>query len=175
MFVSQPKLVALDSGHWVTLFSDAFSSDPRARREARQFTDTLLKAGYCVLLSGRHLTELLAVDDEKSARARLDFLREIEFMSWVDTNSGIWIGDITDVMAAEVVSALYEGGESTDVRRRVRSSVVRYGSIRDRLVDCQDLRALYQSWAQYSADRARTIESMSSFEFSSSVTTWGGF
>lgn len=173
-----PKLVALDSGHWVSLLRDALSANKESQILARRFFEDLLQLNYTVLFSLNHLRELLAINDPNAAARRLRFLRSLSFLSWIgDINAvgGNTLGSIADVFAAEVTIAYAGRSNTTDVRDAAKTLFLRSGSGCSVVPDDDWYPSLINHWSQIASDRARTITAISPFEFISPSTKLGDF
>lgn len=169
-----PKTVALDSSQWGDLIRDANSSELHLRREARIFAKSLLEKGYRILFSFHHLLELLAYENSEVVSERLRFIRDIEFLSWIGSETeGVVLGSILQIMAWEARMAYEFGGDVTEVRRRVKTRLIRSGSGREIVDDNPFFQALLSDWAQGRKDRSKASEAISAYKFLKIGTTVG--
>lgn len=161
-----PKLVALDTNQWVNLIRDADGPDPQLRREARRFPTLLLEQGYSILFCFHHLQELLAHENPMLVADRLEFIKEIDFISWICSHvDGDSLGTITDIFTAEAWAAFSTGGCAADVRKHVKELVIRSGPGMRIVPDDSQFQVIFSPWAQSRADNARTIAAISPFKF----------
>lgn len=161
-----PKLVALDTNQWVGLIRDAYGSDSQLRHEARRFPTLLLEQGYSILFCFHHLQELLGHENPMVVTERLDFIKGIDFISWIcsysDSNN---LGTITDILIAEASVAFSIGGCAADIRHHAKELIIRSGSGSEIVPDDPLLQAILSLWAQSRAEDARTIAAISAFKF----------
>lgn len=168
------KTVALDSNHWANWIRDAFSPDRVVRQDARGFAEDLLALGYTILLSCHHVQELMAHADEQIVNHRLSFIRNMTLISWIGNFGEFsFLGGITDIMAAEVVSAFRYRGDAQTVREAAKPLLLRSGPGSAAIGDDPLLRRVMRDWAQQRADDDRTITAIAPFRFIRPETTVG--
>jgi hypothetical protein len=99
-----PRIVVPDSSHWAVSIDDALSGDRVRQAAARGSHRRLLDQGKIPFLSWHHVEELLGIESEASARARIDFLQSLPLMAWMQLPK--WpgrLGGTTDILAAEAI------------------------------------------------------------------------
>lgn len=123
-----PKIITPDSSHWANWIDGALSADGPRRNVARGFHQRLLNQGKIPFLSLHHLEELLGIENEAHARARITFLQSLPLIAWMQFPwEPAGLGAITDILAAEVI-AVDAGYDSPEmVRVHVRQFLMRTG------------------------------------------------
>lgn len=169
-----PKTVALDTSQWVDLIRDANGSDLQLRREARKFPESLLEKGCSILFSFHHLQELLAYENDKKVADRLNFIKDIGFLSWIGPEISEYnLGSIVDIFAAEAKVAYNCGGNAAEVRQRCKELIIRSGSGSDLVVENPLFQTLLSEWAQGRRNSAKATVAISAFQFSKPGMTVG--
>jgi hypothetical protein len=96
------------------------SGDRVRQAAARGSHRRLLDQGKIPFLSWHHVEELLGIESEASARARIDFLQSLPLIAWMRLPKGPGRpGGTTDILAAEAVAV----DEGFDRPARVRTQV----------------------------------------------------
>jgi len=126
------QIIAPDSSHWAKWIDGALSTD-RARRDmAREFHQRLLDVGRIPFLSWHHLVELLGIENEAKARARVAFLQSLPLIAWMRfPQEQAGLGAITDILAAEAIAVDAGCDNPATVRGHVRQLLMRTGPATD--------------------------------------------
>lgn len=128
------RLVTIDSSHWINLTKAARSASSAMREKAYAFPQRLLDRGYLLTLSWHHLEELLSIEDEAIAEARLAFIADLPHVAWVRSlDPAQALGSILDIAAAEVQAIAAGAATLSEVRDRAKATLIRHGSGLDAL------------------------------------------
>jgi hypothetical protein len=124
----RPIIVAPDTAHWANWIDDALSRDAGRRNSASLLGSRMLDAGRIPLLSWHHLEEMLCIDNEANARARVAYLRSMPLLAWMRLPSEReGIGAIVDILAAEAIAFDAGCSAALEVRDEVRAALLRSG------------------------------------------------
>lgn len=128
------RLVTIDSSHWINLTKAARSASSAMREKAYAFPQRLLDRGYLLTLSWHHLEELLSIEDDAIAEARLAFIADLPHVAWIRSlDPAQALGSILDIVAAEVQAIAAGAATLSDVRDCAKTTLIRYGSGLDAL------------------------------------------
>lgn len=117
-----PRIVAPDSSHWAKWLDATRSPDPDRRRRAQGLHARMVERGRVPLLSWHHLEELLGVEDDATARARIATLQRMPLLAWLRLpHETTGIGSVVQVLAAEAIAACEGCGDLVSIRDRARS------------------------------------------------------
>ena len=126
------QIIAPDSSHWANWIDDALSADRARHDAARGFHQRLLDLGRIPFLSWHHLEELLGIEDEANARARITFLQSLPLIAWMQfPQEPAGLGAITDILAAEAIAVDAGCDSPATVRVHVRRLLMRIGPASD--------------------------------------------
>ncbi|MCB5943952.1 hypothetical protein [Acidocella sp. KAb 2-4] len=123
-------IIAPDSSHWGKWLDAAQSPNPERRRRAHTLHGRLLEQGRLPLLSWHHLEELLGVENDSTARTRIEFLQQLPFVAYLrlpNEKEGL-LGSIVQVLAAEAIAAAEGCGDLIAVRNRARELLLTIGN-----------------------------------------------
>lgn len=123
------EIIAPDSAHWSRWIDDALGTDAERRAAARGFHQRLLDQGKIPFLSWHHLEELLGIESDANARARIAYLQSLPLIAWMrmpGAESGV--GAVTDILAAEAIAVDRGCASPADVRDQVRGRLMQTGS-----------------------------------------------
>jgi hypothetical protein len=162
--ILKPKFVALDSSHWEQWMEDNFSPDPQQRATATGFEKALMDQGFAILFTMHHLVELMAIEDDDVVAQRLRFVQSRSFLSWIGIAGGDEriLGDITDVMTAEVVAVL-EGADLQGTRDVAKGALLRSGNGTEPIPDHPGFLPFIRTWAREHTQKARTITALATW------------
>lgn len=129
MTLFQPKIIAPDSSHWAKWMDAVSAPDSGRRRRARVFHDRLLEQGRIPLLSWHHLQELLGIDDDATARARIQFIQSLPFVAYLALAKDDRVpGSIAQILAAEAIAASEGHCDPISIRDRARGLLLKIGT-----------------------------------------------
>lgn len=174
MSLIKPRLVAIDSSHWTHLARAASSPSSAMRKKARRLPEQLLDQGYILTLTWHHVEELLSVDDDALAEARLGYIMELPFLAWVGgVIQNEHPGSIVEIVAAEVI-ALRDGTVGlTEVRDHAKARLFQTGTGEEALgPDRWIWRVLRPSLIERNRD-ARRLTALAPAQFINGSTTVG--
>ena len=129
MTLVSPCIIAPDSSHWAKWLDAMRSFDPDRRRRGSELHVRMVENARIPLLSWHHLEELLGVDDDVTARARVATIQRLELLAWLrlpHEDSGL--GSVAQVLTAEMVAACEGNSDLRSVRDRARTLLLRVGS-----------------------------------------------
>ncbi|MDR3489588.1 MAG: hypothetical protein P4M05_32450 [Bradyrhizobium sp.] len=122
------EIIAPDSSHWANWIDGALSADRTRRDKANGFHQRLLDLGKIPFLSWHHLEELLGIEDEGNARARIAFLQSLPLIAWMRfPQEPAGLGAITDILAAEAIAVNAGCDSPRTLRDHVRQLLMRTG------------------------------------------------
>ena len=128
MTLVRPTIVAPDTAHWANWIDDALSKNPARNKSASLLRSRLLDAGRIPLLSWHHLEEMLCIDSEANACARVAHLRSMPLLAWMRLpTEREGLGAIVDILAAEAVAFDAGCSSALEVRDEVRAALLRTG------------------------------------------------
>ena len=107
---------------------DAVSGDPARRNAARVLGARMLNQGKMPLLSWHHLEEMLCIDSEANARARVAHLQSMPLLAWMRLpGEREGLGAIVDILATEAIAFDAGCSSALEVRDEVRTALLRSG------------------------------------------------
>lgn len=162
--ILEPKLVAIDSCNWEQWINDNFSSDPKRRATAMIFEKTLMDQNFIILFTMHHLIELMAHENNSLVDQRLRFVQSRPFLSWIGVahNEERTLGDITDVMTAEVMAVL-AGADLKGTRDTAKKALLRSGPGNEAIPCHPDFLPDIRDWAREHAQKVRTHTALASW------------
>lgn len=128
-----PRLIALDSAHYIQLIRDTNASNSTAIRQAKNFQEELTTKGYVPFFTFSHVAELLKYRDVSTVRNRVAFFQKLPAVAWTAKfEIPEMLGSPADVFAAEVTAAAAHPEMSVfDIRVAARKKVIKFGSGQD--------------------------------------------
>lgn len=128
MALIRPQVIAPDSSHWAKWIDSALNADRGRRETARSLHQKLLDQGKIPFLSWHHLQELLGIENEARARARIAFLQSLPLIAWMGfPHEQAGVGAITDILSAEAIAVVAGCNSLRTVRDYVRQLLMRTG------------------------------------------------
>jgi len=125
----EPKIIAPDSSHWAKWLDAASAKDSGRRQRTWALHTRLMEQGRIPLLSWHHLEELLGVEDDDAARARVAFLQGLPMLAYLRMSKDeVGLGSIVQVLAAEAIATSEGHGDLISVRDRARELLLKTGS-----------------------------------------------
>ena len=103
----RPKFVAFDTNQLGNWCRDRCASNADFRARARRFEEAILNQGIIPLLTWHHFEELLAIENQDTAAARITFLNDLPMVAWVvAADERTALGGVVDILAGELAAAL---------------------------------------------------------------------
>lgn len=128
MVLIKPQIIAPDSSHWANWIDSTLDADRGRWETARGLHQKLLDQGKIPFLSWHHLQELLGIENEAKARARIAFLQSLPLIAWMGfPQEQAGLGAITDILSAEAIAVDAGCNDLTSVRDYVRQLLMRTG------------------------------------------------
>lgn len=128
MNILQPTIIAPDSSHWAKWLDGIRSRDPDRRARASDLHARLIERGRIPLLSWHHLEELLGVEDDATAQARIATLERLPLLAWLRLpHEEIGLGSVVQVFAAEAIAAAEGHRDLIAIRDRARDLMLQMG------------------------------------------------
>lgn len=129
MAILRTSFIAPDSSHWAKWLDGMRAKDPDRRQRARSLHARLMERGRVPLISWHHVEEMMGVEDDAKARARIASLQAMPLVAWFRMpNDEAGLGSVAQILAAEAIAASEGLSDLVSVRDRARELILQTGS-----------------------------------------------
>lgn len=126
--IFRTSFIAPDSSHWAKWLDAMHSPDPDRRRRATDLHTRLMERGRVPFLSWHHLEEMMGIEDEAKARARVASLQALPMVAWFQMpGEAHGLGSVAQILAAEAIAASEGFDDLVSIRDRARTLLLRTG------------------------------------------------
>lgn len=103
-------------------------SDPDRRQRARSLHVRLMERRRVPLLSWHHVEEMMGVEDDGTARARVASLQAMPLVAWFRiSGEEAGLGSVAQILAAEAIAASEGLSDLVSIRGRARELILQTG------------------------------------------------
>lgn len=156
VLIQQAKFVLLDSSILGNLTRDHYSTNADRRSSSRRFLERMSQLGLVPFLSLHQFDELVKHKNEQVAHERVEFLKNLPQVAWIQSSNGDGLGSVVDLLRAECAVILERpDSDAQRVRKSARPHVMQFGS------GSEALSALSDFWPIIREQFLWTLESRS--------------
>jgi len=128
MTILSTSFIAPDSSHWAKWLDGMRAKDSDRRERATSLHARLMERGRVPLLSWHHVEEMMGVEDDATARARVASLQAMPLVAWFRMpGEEAGLGSVAQILAAEAVAASEGLSDLVSIRDRARELILQTG------------------------------------------------